>query len=268
MSDPTETARRVLDLDKQATDRVWIPWITRDADDVDNEWIATSSCHTRDEEQAKRDAALIAEYRTAAPVLARALIEAQAQVAALTERAESADRDAEHYQTDRNVLELRCDELVKERDAACREGRDTLSAMMKAVNERNLAYEEKALADREFVASQKIVRELVDGLREAIPWMGHAPFDPDVIRTLHACRDRIDALLAKHAAPAPTPAAAPTPGPTTKIVNEVGRAPFDCEAAMVAQQEHCAGWVPGYPIAVEDIWKMHAAGLAAGRGAR
>lgn len=55
-----------------------------------------------------------------------------------------------------------------------------------------------------FVASAKAtmaersVRELVAVVREAIPWMGHAPFDPDVIRTLHACRDRIDALLAKH----------------------------------------------------------------------
>lgn len=75
MSDIRHLAQRVLDLDAQATDRVWIPWITRDADE-DNEWIATSSCHTSDEAQARRDAALIAEYRTVAPALARALLAA------------------------------------------------------------------------------------------------------------------------------------------------------------------------------------------------
>jgi hypothetical protein len=80
-------------------------------------------------------------------------------------------------------------------------------AALAAANARaDLAYEEKALADREFVASQKIVRELVDGLR-----------DMRGIHDQQACSDRclhpdcqlavrLDALLAKHAAPAPTPA--------------------------------------------------------------
>lgn len=100
--DMKQLAQRVLDLDAQATDRVWIPWITRDADE-DNEWIATSSCHTSDEAQARRDAALIAEYRTAAPDLARALVAEQArsadlerQLAALTDERDDlkAQRDA------------------------------------------------------------------------------------------------------------------------------------------------------------------------------
>lgn len=83
--DPTETARRVIDLDRQATQGPWVPWIVNDRDEGAALWIATSSCHNADEAQAKKDAVLIAEYRTAAPELARALLESQAALAAATE---------------------------------------------------------------------------------------------------------------------------------------------------------------------------------------
>lgn len=168
-----------------------------------------------------------------------------------------------------------------------------LRADLAAANARaDLAYEEKALADREFVASQKIVRELVDGLREArvvmalcgpsrervdalrdrrlpedaavrsiahlgygaimdaaarlwcdhlesqgLPWGAAHSTGPCVKTALDAVA-AIDTLLAKHAAPAPTPAdAKETPAAVPGLVF----GPFDEDGirhAVAADGEH------------------------------
>lgn len=100
MSDPTETARRVLDLDKQATQGPW-RWDPKrgtyeyNAQNVGG-FVAGGAavCHFGNSEQYypeqgeppnEADRALIAEYRTAAPDLARALLESQAALAAAEE---------------------------------------------------------------------------------------------------------------------------------------------------------------------------------------
>lgn len=100
MSDPTETARRVLDLDKQATQGPW-RWDPKrgtyeyNAQNVGG-FVAGGAavCHFGNSEQYypeqgeppnEADRALIAEYRTAAPELARALLESQAALAAAEE---------------------------------------------------------------------------------------------------------------------------------------------------------------------------------------
>ena len=163
MADPTETARRVLDLDKQATQGPW-RWDPKrgtyeyNAQNVGG-FVAGGAavCHFGNSEQYypeqgeppnEADRALIAEYRTAAPDLARALLESQAALAAAEEG------------------RLAALDIAK----GAYEERDEARAALAAANSRaDLAYEEKALADREFVASQKIVRDLV----ETLQWCRH-----------------------------------------------------------------------------------------------
>lgn len=208
MADPTETARRVLDLDKQATQGPW-RWDPKrgtyeyNAQNVGG-FVAGGAavCHFGNSEQYypeqgeppnEADRALIAEYRTAAPDLARALLESQAALAAAEEG------------------RLAALDIAK----GAYEERDEARAALAAANSRaDLAYEEKALADREFVASQKIVRDLV----ETLQWCRHTISNAnDILRDedeedtaeVDAALVEIDALLAKHAAPAPTPAAVP-----------------------------------------------------------
>lgn len=122
MSDLTQTIQRVLDLDKQATPGPWVPWLVKDRDEDDTLWIATSSCHNADEAQVRKDAALIAEYRTAAPDLARALVAEQGRVADL-ERQLAALREhglgnAAAIVKQARDAESERDEAQKERDAA------------------------------------------------------------------------------------------------------------------------------------------------------
>lgn len=96
--------------------------------------------------------------------------ELRAALATEKARADAAERQVDHYQTDRNALELRLREVEAERNGACVEGREALSAMMKVVKERDLAIEEKALADREFRAIDKqlaAARAQVEAMREA-----------------------------------------------------------------------------------------------------
>lgn len=156
MADPTETARRVLELSARAFD-------------------------TRSLAYQQANEALAG----AAEDLARALLESQAALAAAREERASA-----------------------EAVALARHG--TISALradLAAANARaDLAYEEKALADREFVASQKIVRELVGFLATARTYVDQPMFDDEEDADLLV---EIDALIAKHAAPAPPPAAVP-----------------------------------------------------------
>ena len=175
MSDPTETARRVLDLDKQATQGPWAPWIVQDRDEDAALWIASSSCHNADEAQVKKDAALIAEYRTAAPELARALIESQAALAAANARADAAEAA----------------------EAAA------IRTMDQALDE----YAKLPRVEADLATAREAVREMVDGLREAravLATSGGRVRLPEQKPLTIACIDSIDALLAKHAAPEPT----------------------------------------------------------------
>jgi len=64
----------------------------------------------------------------------------------------------------------------------------------------------------------------------------------------------------------PAPVAAPKPGPT-KIVNEVGRAPFDAEAALVAMEQSIARRQHGpTPATRYEVYTAIQDALAAGRG--
>ena len=202
MSDPTDTARRVLDLDKQATQGPWVPWIVNDRDEGAALWIATSSCHNADEAQAKKDAVLIAEYRTAAPDLARALLESQTALAAAEEERDAAkDAEAAAIRTmDQALAEyatlprMEADLATARAEAeTLRRERDEARGQM-AVERRQRERCEQEIA--EAATLRESVRELVDGLR----------FAKDHLVDTHDCDETttIDALLAKHAAPAPT----------------------------------------------------------------
>lgn len=85
MSDLTETIQRVLELDKQATGGPWM-LSGSEPDDTVRVDMATKPYHriTADANETrtrKANCTLIAEYRTAAPELARALLEMHAALA-------------------------------------------------------------------------------------------------------------------------------------------------------------------------------------------
>lgn len=137
MSDILETAQRVLALDREATEGPWfhdrdLPEWKANVARVGTHGIAPPD-GVIPRIDAGPDAALIAEYRTAAPELAR-------EVVALT-----------------GVLATETAERERCRDGWAGSAREVVAlsaevARLQSVA--NLAYEEKALADREFVASQ------------------------------------------------------------------------------------------------------------------
>ena len=95
MSDLTTTVQRVLDLDKQATPGPWTPQMMEGIDGDTLSAAGPEHAITDDENDDERDnssdaaladARLIAEYRTAAPVLARAVTALEAKLAAAVAR--------------------------------------------------------------------------------------------------------------------------------------------------------------------------------------
>lgn len=224
MSDPTETARRVLDLDKQATQGPWAQqgsaatcWVDQPGGKSVIHWTGFDAASTHPGARL-HDAALIAEYRTAAPELARALLESQAALA---------------NESDEQMFLRLALKSADEGNAALAKERDEARAALAAAREDRAAAEAVALARHDTIstlradlaAARESVRELVDGLRGLLLVLPDGPTRCPACncswsdREIAKMRDDragacwcgkwafdIDALLAKHAAPAPTPA--------------------------------------------------------------
>jgi len=287
MSDLTATIQRVLDLDREATAKPWRWDPKRGTYESDNQNVGgfvaggAAVCHFGNAEryypsegeppnEADRD--LIAEYRTAAPDLARALVAEQGRVADLERQLAASRKAGEEMRAmymrkaavvdglDAQLAEAnaRADEWedkaradktrlsnllwrdlyrelgdlnfqhMKERDAAradlqaaesgrvaaldiakgAYEERDEARAALAAANSRaDLAYEEKALADREFTAIDKLLaaaRQDAEALRAQVATL--TVERDDAMARAERFAKYVDAVAPLSAPPAPAPA--------------------------------------------------------------
>ena len=238
MSDPTETARRVLDLDKQATQGPW-RWDPKrgtyeyNAQNVGG-FVAGGAavCHFGNSEQYypeqgeppnEADRALIAEYRTAAPELARALLESQAALAAANARAADATKRA--IEQERLRIEEAQAQTVQMREVVrqdhCDYGDACVLHKMKEVVSTLPAPAARTYDDA--------IRDAAKAIRDqAIRTFGK----PTTVANGYA--EVVESLLAKHAAPAPPPAdAKETPAAMPGLVFGEPDAEGDREAKAV-----------------------------------